>query len=568
VNASVRTFLRNGVCIFFGGSVALGAFALPRTSAPADAAGQVITAPGILEHIKVLSSDEYEGRLPGTHGAELTVQYITDQFKKIGLAPGNPDGTYLQQVSLDGIRSAGSGSFSVGSRTINLEVPKDAVVRSDRYVPSVDVKNSDLVFVGYGVVAPEYHWDDYKGLDVRGKTLVMLINDPPVPDPKDPTKLDEKMFKGRAMTYYGRWTYKYEIASAKGAAAAIIIHQTVPAAYPWEVVQNSWTGEKFGTSAPNKHLDRVAVEAWMTLEKTRELFSAAGLDFDALYQAAARPDFKPVILKAQANLHVNNELRNVESYNVVGRLAGSDPKRRDEYVIYSAHWDHFGRYPNLVGNQIFHGAEDNASGVAGLIELAKAYKALARAPARSILFMGMTSEEQGLLGAAWYGAHPLYPLARTLADINMDGLNVWGRTRDLTIPGMGQSTLEDTLIELARAHGRTVLPDQEPEKGYYYRADHFEFAKAGVPAFTFGSGYDYIGRPHGWGLQKHRDYTTHDYHKPSDEIKPDWDLSGTVEDLRLLMDLGYVVAQSPGDPQWKSGSEFKARRDAMLATSH
>jgi Zn-dependent M28 family amino/carboxypeptidase len=258
----------------------------------------------------------------------------------------------------------------------------------------------------------------------------------------------------------------------------------------------------------------------------------------------------------------------VESYNVVGRLTGSDPKRRNEYVVYSAHWDHFGRNPKLVGNQIFHGAEDNASGVAGLIELARAYKALARPPARTIVFMSLTSEEQGLLGAAWYNAHPLYPPQRTLADINMDGLNVWGRTRDLTIPGMGQSTLEDTLIAVAREHGRTVLPDQEPEKGYYYRADHFEFAKAGIPAITYGSGYDYIGRPNGWGLQKHQDYTAHDYHKPSDEIKPDWDLAGTVEDLRLLMDLGYLVAQSPDYPQWKSDSEFKARRDAMMAVSH
>jgi hypothetical protein len=293
VNAMIRNLFRGGIYTILAASVTFLAVATPRSSATADAAGQVITAPGFLEHVKVLSSDEYEGRLPGTHGAELTVQYITDQFKKVGLAPGNPDGTYLQQVSLDGIRSAGSGSFSVGSRTISLEVPKDAVVRSEHYVPSVDVKNSDLVFVGYGVVAPEYHWDDYKGLDVRGKTLVMLINDPPVTDPNDPSKLDEKMFKGRAMTYYGRWTYKYEIASAKGAAAAIIVHQTAPAAYPWEVVQNSWTGEKFGTSAANKHVDRVPVVAWMTLEKTHELFSAAGLDFDALYKAAARPISSP-----------------------------------------------------------------------------------------------------------------------------------------------------------------------------------------------------------------------------------------------------------------------------------
>ena len=567
MSAIIRTLREGGIYFIVAQIFSVGAVAALPSTGPADAAGRTITAPDTLEHIKVLSSDKFEGRLPGTRGGELAVQYISEQFKKLGVAPGNPDGTYLQAVSLDGVRGTASGAFSADARTISLEFPKDAVARSERFVPSVDVKNSDIVFVGYGVVAPEYHWDDYKGLDVRGKTLIMLINDPPVPDPKDPSKLDEHMFKGRAMTYYGRWTYKYEIASAKGAAAVIIVHQTEPAAYSWEVVQNSWSGEKFGTAAANKHLDRVAIEGWMTLAKTRELFAAAALDFDALYKAAARADFKPVFLKAKANLHVTNELRTLDSYNVVGRIEGADAKRRDEYVIYTAHWDHFGRDPKLVGNQIFHGAEDNGSGVAGLLEIAKAFKALPQPPARSILFIGVTSEEQGLLGANWYAAHPLYPLTRTVADINMDGINVWGRTHDLTVPGMGQSTLEDTLTDLARARGRTVLPDQEPEKGYYYRADHFEFAKVGVPAITYGSGYDYIGRPTGWGLQKHRDYTAHDYHKPSDEIKPDWDLSGTVEDLQLLMDLGYVVAQSPEYPQWKSGSEFKARRDAMMASS-
>src|SRR6202050_4759385 len=566
VSAIIRTVRGCGIYLIAAQMFTLGAVATLPSTAPADAAGQVITAPEILEHVKGLSSDKFEGRLPGTHGAELAVQYIAEQFKKLGGAPGNPDGSYLQAVSLDGVRGTASGFFSVGGRTITLEFPKDAVVRTERFVPSVDVSDSDIVFVGYGVVAPEYHWDDYKGVDVRGKTLIMLINDPPVSDPKEPSKLDEHMFKGRAMTYYGRWTYKYEIASEKGAAAVIIVHQTEPAAYPWQGVQSSWSGEKFETAARKKPLDGVAIESWMTLDKTRELFAAAGLDFDALYKSAARADFKPVALKAHANLHVTNELRAVDSANVVGRIDGSDPKRRDEWVIYSAHWDHFGRNPKLVGNQIFHGAEDNASGVAGLLEIAKAFKALPRPPARSILFIGMTSEEQGLLGANWYAMHPLYPLAHTVANINMDGLNVWGRTRDLTVPGMGQSTLEDTLTQLAHTRGRTVLADQEPEKGYYYRADHFEFAKVGVPAITYGSGYDYIGRPSGWGLQKHQDYTAHDYHKPSDEIKPDWDLSGTVEDLQLLMDLGYVVAQSPQYPQWKSGSEFKARRDSMMAS--
>jgi Zn-dependent M28 family amino/carboxypeptidase len=531
---------------------------------PTEAAGRAITAAGILGHIKILSSDEYEGRLPGTRGGELTVKYITEQFKKLHLAPGNPDGSYVEAVALAGIRGRATGSFMAGGQIITLEFPKDAVALTERFLPDVAVKDSDMIFVGYGVVAPEYDWDDYKGVDVRGKTLVMLINDPPVVDPHDASKLDDSKFKGRAMTYYGRWTYKFEIAAEKGAAAAIIVHQTAPAAYGWEVVQNSWSGEKFNTAAANKHIDRVAVESWITLEKARELFRSSGQDFDVLFKSAARADFKPVALKARANFTLANTLREVTSYNVLARLDGSNPKRRNELVVYTAHWDHFGRNPNLVGDQIFHGAADNASGVAGMIEVAKAYSKLERPPARSILFMAVTGEEQGLLGSKWYATHPLYPLNQTVAEINMDVLNVWGRTRDLTIPGLGKSTLEDTLTQLAKAHGRTVLPDQEPEKGEYYRSDHFEFAKVGVPAVSYGGGYDYIGRPRDWGIKKHDDYTAHDYHKPSDMVKPDWNLSGAVDDLRLMLELGYTVAQSGEYPQWKSGSEFKARRDAMM----
>jgi Zn-dependent M28 family amino/carboxypeptidase len=564
MHAMIVRIRRFGMYVLLAQAGVLNAGAAPAPSGPTDDAGRAITAQAVLGHIKVLSSDEYDGRLPGTRGGDLTVQYITEQFKKLALAPGNPDGTYVQAVALNGVRGTATGSFTAGGHAITLEFPKNAVARTERFLPLVKVADSDVVFVGYGVVAPEYHWDDYKGIDVHGKTLIMLVNDPPVVDPKDPSKLDERMFKGRAMTYYGRWTYKFEIASEKGAAAAIIVHQTEPAAYPWEVVQNSWSGEKFDTAAKNKHMDRVPIESWITLDKARELFAASGQDFDALFKSAARADFKPVALRAKANLQVTNTLRELTSYNVVARLDGADAKRRDEFVIYTAHWDHFGRNPKLLGNQIFHGAADNASGVAGVLEIAKAYKQLAPPPARSILFMCVTGEEQGLLGSKWYATHPLYPLDHTVAAINIDVLNVWGRTRDLTIPGKGQSTLEDTLTQLANAHGRTVLPDQEPEKGFYFRSDHFEFAKVGVPAISYGGGYDYIGKPADWGMKKHQDYVEHDYHKPSDEVKPDWDLSGAVEDLRLLFELGYTVAQARDYPQWKTGSEFKARRDAMM----
>jgi len=420
------------------------------------------------------------------------------------------------------------------------------------------------VFVGYGVVAPEYGWDDYKGMDVKGKTIVMLVNDPAVPDPNDSTKLDSAMFKGKAMTYYGRWTYKYEIASEKGAAAAIIVHETGPAGYPYEVVVGSWGRENFDvkeTGATN----RVAVESWMTLPTTKELFRNAGLNFDSLHKAAARKDFKPVALNAKATFHVRNTVREIQSKNVIGKLEGSDPKLKDEYVIYTAHWDHLGRDTTLKGDQIFNGALDNASGTAALLTLAKAYKALPNPPARTMLFLSVTGEEQGLLGAKWYATHPLYPLNKTLADMNMDGVNQWGKTKDLTIVGYGNSTLDDVLGGvLASQAGRTIKPDPEPEKGFFYRSDHFEFAKQGVPALYTDAGTEFIGKDSTYGQKKRDEYTEHDYHKPSDQAKPDWDLSGAVEDLQAFFEVGYKVAQTDRWPEWKPGTEFKAKRDSML----
>ena len=528
------------------------------------AAAEAITANGLLEQIKVLASDEYEGRLPGTRGEELTVKYLEDQFRALGLQPGNPDGTFIQTVPLVGITGTPSGYFTAGGKRIPLKFPQDAVASTQRLVPSVDVKSSDVVFVGYGVVAPEYNWDDYKGLDVKGKTIVMLINDPAVPDPRDPGKLDDSVFKGRAMTYYGRWTYKYEIAAQKGAAAAIIVHQTIPAAYPWDVVQNGFSGERFNVAAENKNMDRAPVESWISLETAKALFKAAGQDFDTLYKAAASREFRPVPLRAKATFHISNKLREVSSSNVVAKLPGSDPKRRDEMVVYSAHWDHFGRKPELKGDQIFNGAVDNASGTAGLLQIAKAYSKLSPGPQRSILFLAVTAEEQGLLGSHWYATHPLYPLDKTLADINMDVIDVWGPTRDIIVPGYGQSGLEDDLARLAQAADRTVVPDKEPEKGMYYRSDHFEFAKVGVPSISPKVGYDFIGMPGNFGQEVHDDYTANIYHKPSDEVRPDWNLEGAVHDLRLFFALGDDIAEGSAFPEWKSGSEFKARRQAML----
>jgi Zn-dependent M28 family amino/carboxypeptidase len=523
-----------------------------------------VTADDILRHTKTLSSDEFEGRGPGTRGEELSVKYISDEFKRMGLKPGNPDGTYVQKVPLAGMQAAPSLSLSAGGKQTDLKFPDDYVAVSRRYVPEVKVENSDLVFVGYGVVAPEYGWDDYKGVDVRGKTIVMLINDPAVPSPGDPSKLDEKMFKGSAMTYYGRWTYKFEIASEKGAAAAIIVHETGPAGYPYEVVKGSWGQENFDIQSPDKNMKRVGVESWMTLDRAKELFTSAGQDFDALKKAAVSKDFKPVALNAKANFTVKNTLREVQSQNVVAKLEGSDPKLKEEYVVYTAHWDHLGRNNKLQGDQIYNGALDNASGTAQLLELAEAFTKLPTPPKRSILFLAVTAEEKGLLGAKYYATHPLYPLRATLANINVDGVNQWGRTKDIVIVGDGNSTLDDLTREVAALQGRTVKPDPEPEKGFYYRSDHFEFAKEGVPALYTDTGTEFVGKPAEYGQKKRDEYTNNDYHKPSDEVKPDWDLSGAVDDAQLILAIGYRVAQGDKFPEWKPGTEFKAKRDATL----
>jgi Zn-dependent M28 family amino/carboxypeptidase len=538
-------------------------------------AWKAISAPALLETIKTLSSDEFEGRAPASRGEQLTVDFLVSRFKAVGLAPGNPDGTYVQNVPLVGIKAdpaaelvfskaAGSPEGGMGkSSTMHLRFGPDFVAFTRHADPEVSV-NGPLVFVGYGVVAPEYNWDDYKGVDVRGKVLVMLINDPQISDPHDPTRLDPSMFKGRAMTYYGRWTYKFEIAAAKGAAGALIVHETDTAGYPWAVVEGSNTPEQFSLVTADQGRSRAAVEGWITTEKARALFAVAGQDFDALHQAAIRPDFQPVPLGMNASLTLRNTIRTIESHNVIGRLEGSDSRLRSQYVVYTAHWDHLGVGQAVDGDRIYHGAVDNASGVAGLLEIARAFTAVEPKPRRSILFLSVTAEEKGLLGSQYYAEHPLYPLRDTLAVINMDGLNVLGRTRDITEIGLGNSQLDDYIGGAAADQGRTVRPDPEPEKGFYFRSDHFNFAKLGVPALDPHSGVDYIGRPEGWGLEKLDEYTAHDYHKPSDVVKPDWDLAGAVEDLQLFFSVGYRVADAGRFPEWSPDSEFRARREAML----
>ena len=535
----------------------------PINLADVDSAGQAITAAGLLQHIKDLADDSMEGRGPGTPGEEKAIAYLQSQFKSLGLKPGNPDGSYLQNVDLIGYKAHPTATLSSGGKTIALKYPQDFIANSRHDRPETKVENSDIVFVGYGVVAPEYGWDDYKDVDVKGKTILMLVNDPAIKVAGD-TTLDSAMFKGKAMTYYGRWTYKYEIASEKGAAAAIIIHETGPAGYPYQVVQSSNSLEQFDVISPDAE-KRVNVEGWITLPKAKELLAGAKLNFDSLKAMAVKKDFKPITLHgAKASFDVKIDVRKIQSHNVVAKLEGGDKK--DEYVVYTAHWDHLGRDTSLKGDQIYNGAADNASGSSELLELAKAYTKLKTPPSRSILFLSVTAEEKGLVGTRYYATHPLYPLNKTVANINMDGINQWGKTSDYTVIGLGNTTLDDVLTGVLKSDNRTVRPDAEPEKGFYYRSDHFEFAKVGVPALDIEPGVNFVGKDPGYGMKKRDEYTAKDYHQVSDDVKPDWDLTGAVDDARVLLKVGYVVAQTPALPQWKPGTEFKARRDSMMKT--
>ena len=553
------------------GPVALSALMTPTAIGQPDpgygAALAAIDADDLLRNIRVLSSDTYEGRAPGTDGERYAVGYLIEQFKNLGLSPGNPDGTFVQKVPLVGIQSEVSGSIRSGETTIDLKRPDDWVAVSRRQEPSARVDDSEVVFVGYGVVAPEYDWDDYKDLDVRGKTLVMLVGDPPVTDPDDASALDPDAFKGRAMTYYGRWTYKYEIASEKGAAAVLLVHEAGPAGYPFEVVVGSWSRENFDIPAADGNAGRVAVESWISLGAAKKLIAACGQDFETLKRSALARDFRPVPLGGSGRFAVKNTLRRIESQNVVAKFEGADPKLKDEYVLYTAHWDHLGIDPKLMGDKIYNGAADNASGAAGLIEIAQGFMKFRFRQPRSVLFLAPTAEEKGLLGAKYYAEHPLYPLEKTLAVLNMDVLNLWGRTKDVVSVGLGQSSLDDVLATSAAARGRTVKPDAEPEKGLYFRSDHFEFAKKGVPALNTKAGIDYIGKPAGYGLEKREEYTQFDYHKVTDEVKREWDLRGAVEDLQILLDVGYRLLHAKTFPEWKPGSEFKDRREAMLSSA-
>ena len=506
----------------------------------------------LLTEIEMLASDEFEGRAPGSAGEAQTVAYLIEQFSALGLEPGNPDGTWVQNVPLVGITPMPGDTLRVtkDGDTRTLKPGVDYVAATKHVVDEVSV-DGEFVFVGYGAVAPEYDWDDFADVDVRGKILLFLVNDPPV----------DGAFGGDAMTYYGRWTYKHEIAAEKGAAGSLVIHETGPAGYPWEVIGGSPYAESFDLVAVDNNLSRATIEGWIQRATAETLFEMAGLDFETAKSAAAERGFRPIPLGVTGSTRVWNTFRTIDSQNVVAKIAGRDAP--DELLMYTAHWDHLGRDEGLPGDQIFNGAADNASGTAGLIELARAFTEAAEAPRRSVLFLAVTAEEQGLIGSKHYGESPLYLPAQTVAVFNMDVLNQWGRTRDMTVVGMGQSELDQVAAEVGAQLGRTLNPDPEPEKGFYYRSDHFSFAKAGIPAFYADPGLEYLDKPEGYGIEKRHQYTSEDYHAVSDEVKPDWDLSGAVEDLAFMYHLGARLAAGDEWPAWSATSEFRAIREAQ-----
>ena len=522
-------------------------------------------APRMLADIKTLSSDEFEGRAPGSKGEELTAKYLEDAFKKIGLQPGNTDGTFVQSLPLVGITASNTRPLTVSGhgKKATFKWRDDLVAWTKRVTDTSSLDNSELIFAGYGVTAPEFKWDDFKDVDIKGKTIVVLVNDPQIPSASDPSQLDPSMFNGKAMTYYGRWTYKFEEGARRGAAGILIVHETGPAGYPFAVVQGN-LDERFDLITPDKNMSRASIEGWLSLDAAKKLLSMAGQDFDTLKKQALTREFRPVPLGLSASVEISNKLRTIQSRNVLAKLEGRDPQLRDQYVVYTAHWDHLGIGAPVNGDKIYNGALDNASGVAQLLEIAGTFAKNKPQPKRSILFVMVTAEEQGLLGSQYYSVTPIYPLAKTLANINIDGVNQWGRTKDITVIGLGASDLDDYLRDAAAEQGRTLRPDPEPEKGFYYRSDHFNFAKQGVPALYTDTGIDYVGKPPEYSKQKRDEYTEKDYHAPSDEVKPDWDLSGASEDGELLYLVGYRVANADKFPEWKAGNEFKAKRDEML----
>ena len=519
-----------------------------QTKAPIDNFDNVyasISAEKIKPPLITLASDEFEGRLPTTEGEKKTLDFLVSQFQALGFTPGNGD-SFLQEVALMEITADPTMTMQIGDNTFHYK--ENMVASSKREQSEVNLADSPLVFVGYGVNAPEYDWNDYEGLDVQGKTVVILVNDPGFENQQS------GKFQGTTMTYYGRWSYKYEEASRQGAAGALIVHETAPASYGWSVVANSWSGPQYGLVSQDAGASRVAVEGWLSLDAAQKVFADAGLNFlDEKAKAMQGPYSQPMDINA--SITVNNTFKKSKSYNVIATLPGS--KKPDEHVIYTAHWDHLGKDETKEGDQIYNGAHDNATGTAASLVMAEAFSQLAVRPERSVSFLIVTAEEQGLLGSKFYADNPVIAFDKTVANINMDAMNVMGRTRDVAVVGMGKSELEDYLKSAANRQGRVLTQEDRPEAGYYYRSDHFSFAKKGIPALYAEGGSEPIDEATAAYRKRMSLIVTGCYHQVCDQYRDSWDLSGIVEDTQMLFDVGVNVANANTWPQWKAESEFQ-----------
>ncbi|MDH4055332.1 MAG: M28 family peptidase [Gammaproteobacteria bacterium] len=537
----------------------------PETSDTGPVNGQLAAAQAALQIdgeymraiVKEISDDRYEGRGPGTRGDDAARKYLADQMAALGLQPGAADGSWDQTFDLVGINASQPATwiFEEDGKSLTLKQWEQFIVGSGVQEPQSEISDAELVFVGYGIQAPEFDWDDYKGIDLKGKVLVMMNNDP---------DWDPELFAGETRLWYGRWDYKYLSAAQQGAAGAIIIHTAPSAGYPFQVVQTSWTGVQFELPAGDE--PRSQVKAWITEDSARELVAMAGMDLDELREQAYNRDFKPVPLGITTSIAFDNELTRVTTGNVLGLLPGSDPELKDEVVIYSAHHDHLGiGTPNAEGDAIYNGARDNGSGMALTLAIARAMVALPEAPRRSVLFAFVGAEEQGLLGSEYYANHPTFPRGKIAANINYDSVNIWGHSHDVTYVGLGKSTIDQILTDFATKQNRVVKPDQFADKGYFYRSDQFNFAKIGVPAMYLKAGTDFIDRPPEWGREQQDKHTEEDYHQPTDEYDPSWTFDGMVDDGLLGFWTGLAIANADEMPVWNVGDEFEAARIEALA---
>jgi Zn-dependent M28 family amino/carboxypeptidase len=516
-----------------------------------------ITAEDLQNHVTTLASDEFQGRMPFTEGEEKTIAYLKNTFQEMGLEPGNGE-SYFQEVPMVEINAIPDKTVTIegNGQSLDMEYVKDYVALTRRVTDKVEINDSELVFAGFGIVAPEYDWNDYAGIDWKGKTAVVLVNDPGFGSD------DSTFFKGNTMTYYGRWTYKYEEAARQGADGVLIVHNTAPAGYPWGVVQNGWTGANLYLQSENNNMDRCAFEGWITQSVAQQIFELTGVE-NALGNAR-KPGFKPVPLEMKLSMTLENTYKSSASQNVIAKVTGSS--RPDEYIIYTAHWDHLGIGAPIEGDSIYNGAVDNASGTACLLEIADAFSKLPQKPERTVIFLAVTAEEQGLLGSEYYVENPIYPLTKTVANINMDALQFRGKMKDLTIVGYGQSELDEYAKAAATQQDRYIYPDPNAEKGYFFRSDHFNFAKKGVPALYASGEYEQAEKGVEWTKQQTDEWISKNYHQPSDEfVEGEWNFEGMVQDTQLLFEVGYQLSQENTFPQWKEGSEFKSIREEAMS---